>query len=143
AHWRHPEWWVERVRKAFPKDWQSVLKAGNMHPPMSLRPNRGKLALDEYGQMLDQAGISWKRIEPGALLLDAPLAAEKVPGFSEGMVSIQDAGAQYAATLLGARDGERVLDACSAPGGKTAHILESAKLDLLALDADPIRLARV
>jgi 16S rRNA (cytosine967-C5)-methyltransferase len=82
-------------------------------------------------------------LDNGALLLEKPVPAARVPGFAAGLVSIQDAGAQWAARLLGARDGERVLDACAAPGGKTAHILEGATVDLVALDRDSGRLADV
>lgn len=143
AHWQHPDWWIERVRQSYPSEWQSVLEAGNSHPPMCLRINFRRVADDDYAEMLDQAGVSWRRIVPGAFLLDTPLPAERVPGLLDGLVSVQDAGAQRAAHLLGVRSGDRVLDACAAPGGKTAHILELADVEMLALDADAKRLARV
>ena len=143
AHWQHPDWWIKRVRRSYPTEWQSVLEAGNSHPPMCLRINCRKVTENEYARMLEQAGISWRRIASGAYLLETPLPAERVPGLLDGWVSVQDAGAQRAAHLLGPQNGERVLDACAAPGGKTAHILELADVELLALDADAKRLARV
>ena len=143
AHWQHPDWWIQRLRKSHPDQWQSVLDAGNSHPPMCLRVNCHKLAGEDYAGMLDQAGIVWQRVAPGGFLLDTPLPAERVPGLLDGLVSVQDAGAQRAAHLLGLCNGQRVLDACAAPGGKAAHILELAEVELLALDADAKRLARV
>ena len=77
------------------------------------------------------------------VLLERPVPVTRIPGFAEGLLSVQDAGAQYAARLLDLADGQRVLDACAAPGGKAAHILEQADVSLLALDSDPLRAARV
>lgn len=131
------------MRQDHPQHWQSILCAGNTHPPMSLRINPRRTTVDVAKADLASAGLSTRRVEPGALLLENPVPVSRLPGFTEGRLSVQDAGAQHAAFLLQARDGERVLDACSAPGGKTAHILELADVDLLALDLDPARLQRV
>jgi 16S rRNA (cytosine967-C5)-methyltransferase len=134
ARWRHPHWWLEKLRTAWPDRWQDIAAAGNSHPPMCLRLNRRRPPVDMLaGQPLGDT----------ALLLDRPVPVERLPGFREGRVSVQDWGAQQAARLLDARDGMRVLDACAAPGGKTAHLLELADVDLTALEVDPQRARRI
>jgi len=107
---------------------------------MALRPNARRIAPGAYAERLDQAGLVHRRLANGALLLDQPVPSRQLPGFHEGLVSVQDAGAQWAALLLDPRDGERVLDACAAPGGKAAHLVERAPVQLLALDRDGERL---
>jgi 16S rRNA (cytosine967-C5)-methyltransferase len=143
ARWQHPPWWVARLRRAYPQDWQAILAAGNAHPPMALRVNRRRIAAADYLARLAQAGIAARSLDEEALLLERPLPVERLPGFAEGLCSVQDAGAQRAAALLGAVDGLRVLDACAAPGGKAAHILERAEVALVALDADASRVVRI
>lgn len=143
ARWQHPRWWIARLRRAHPDDWQAILEAGNGRPPMTLRANRRRIAETDFLARLAQADIGARLVEGGAILLERPLPVERLPGFAEGLVSVQDAGAQRAASLLEVHDGMRVLDACAAPGGKTAHILETAAVDLLALDADAGRALRV
>ncbi len=134
AHWRHPRWWLDALRSAYPDGWQAIAAAGNGHPPMCLRFNRRRPA---------EADFSGVHLDDTALLLDQPVPVERIPGFREGQVSVQDWGAQQAARLLDAQDGMRVLDACAAPGGKTAHLLERADLDLTALELDATRARRV
>lgn len=143
AHWRHPDWWIRAARRHHPEHWEALLAGNNTHPPMSLRinPRRGTAA--EYTALLDEAGIAHQTLGPLALQLDTPVPVATLPGFAEGRVSVQDWGAQQAAALLDLADGQRVLDACSAPGGKTAHLLESAAIDLLALELEPRRTQRV
>lgn len=143
AHYRHPAWWVERVRAAYPADWEQVLAAGNTHPPMCLRVNARRTSPESYAHRLAAEGIDARRIGPMALLLARPAPVERLPGFAEGEVSVQDAGAQRAAGLLDLRSGQRVLDACAAPGGKSAHILETADVALTALDVDAARCAGI
>ncbi len=143
ARYRHPRWWIERLRKTYPTHWEAALAAGNLHPPMALRVNRRRGSVDEAAAALDAAGLAWRRLDHDALLLAAPVAVARLPGFAEGRVSVQDAGAQWAARLLAAQAGERVLDACAAPGGKTAHLLECADIALQALELDAGRAARV
>jgi len=126
----------------------AILEAGNRHPPMTLRVNRRRGTAADYQVQLEEQGIHARLIEDdlmgiGALQLDKPVAVDKLPGFFAGLVSVQDAGAQYAARLLDVCDGMRVLDACAAPGGKAAHILESAAVQMVALDKDEKRLRRV
>ncbi|HYN27857.1 MAG TPA: 16S rRNA (cytosine(967)-C(5))-methyltransferase RsmB [Burkholderiales bacterium] len=139
----YPAWWIERLRRDFPSDAHDILQAGNMHPPMTLRVNRRRATPQEYLQELERAGLDARMLDGGALTLLRPVPVEQLPGFGQGVVSVQDAGAQFAARLLDLDDGMRVLDACAAPGGKTAHMLELADLDMTALDADPARLTRV
>jgi len=140
---QHPRWWIDALRSAYPADWQRVLEAGNSHPPMCLRVNRRRSGVDAYAARLSGAGIEARPAGPSALLLARPLPVERLPGFAAGEVSVQDAGAQCAAALLDAADGQRVLDACAAPGGKTSHLLESANVSLTALDVDAPRCARI
>jgi len=139
AHCQHPKWWIERVRAAYPSTWETVLAAGNTHPPMCLRVNARRASVPDYSQRLAAEGIAATRIGPLALLLDKPVPVDRLPGFAQGEVSVQDAGAQRAAGFLELQAGQRVLDACAAPGGKSAHILESTDVELIALDADAAR----
>ncbi|AKU22580.1 16S rRNA (cytosine(967)-C(5))-methyltransferase RsmB [Massilia sp. NR 4-1] len=143
AKWNYPQWWMDAVRSAYPENWQGVLEAGNAPPPLTLRVNARKGTVDAYLQLLEQAGLAASQIGPHAVRLAKPVGVQLIPGFAEGLVSVQDSGAQLAATLLDVQDGMRVLDACAAPGGKTCHILELADVKLTALDADPKRLQRV
>ncbi|RTL55600.1 MAG: 16S rRNA (cytosine(967)-C(5))-methyltransferase RsmB [Rhodocyclaceae bacterium] len=143
ACWQHPLWWIEALRRAYPDTWQTVLAAGNLHPPMSLRVNLRRGRLDDYLARLAAAEIAARPWGEAGILLEKPVAVDKLPGFFDGLVSVQDWGAQRAARLLDVGPGLRVLDACAAPGGKTAHLLELAEVALLALDAEPKRAARV
>lgn len=143
ARWLHPRWWLEKLRAAYPADWQAIVTAGNAHPPMCLRVNTRRIATADFCAGLAQAGIAGRVIDDAAILLDKPVSVERLSGFAEGRVSVQDRGAQQAAPLLDARTGMRVLDACAAPGGKTAHLLELADVDLTALDSDTTRVRRI
>lgn len=143
ARYQHPVWWIDALRRDHPARWESILEAGNDHPPMCLRVNRRRAQLEAYLEQLLQAGMVARHIGGSALLLEKPVPVERLPGFAAGMVSVQDAAAQDCARLLALADGQRVLDACAAPGGKAAHILESADVELTALDADPVRAARI
>jgi 16S rRNA (cytosine967-C5)-methyltransferase len=143
ALYQHPLWWIEAVQRSSPQDWRAVLAAGNTHPPMCLRVNRRRTTAEAYAERLAAAGIASRRVGDAALLLGKPVPVERLPGFAEGEVSVQDAGAQRATALLDLAPGQRVLDACAAPGGKSAHILESADVTLTALDVDAARVARI
>ncbi|HEX6265508.1 MAG TPA: 16S rRNA (cytosine(967)-C(5))-methyltransferase RsmB [Burkholderiales bacterium] len=143
ARYQHPGWWIGIVRAAYPRCWEDVLAAGNDHPPMALRVNRRRASAPEYAARLAAAGIAAKGLGDEAFLLERPLPVERLPGFAEGEVSVQDAGAQRAARCLDLAAGQRVLDACAAPGGKSAHILESADVALTALDIDAERCGRI
>jgi 16S rRNA (cytosine967-C5)-methyltransferase len=147
ARHNHPRWWIERLRRDWPNDWQRLLDADQQHPPMTLRVNARRLTAQAYVERLAQAGLSGRALDDQAVVLTQPCPVTRLPGFVSGDVSVQDAAAQRAAVLLthGRRlaPGARVLDACAAPGGKTAHLLERAELDVLAIDSDAARLARV
>ena len=147
ARWNHPPWWIARLRRDWPHDWQALLGADNAHPPLTLRVNPRRTDAAAYAARLATAGIGSRAVGAQALVLDAAVPVTRLPGFADGDVSVQDAAAQLAAPLLlagaGLAPGARVLDACAAPGGKTAHLLELARLDVLALDRDPARLQRV
>lgn len=142
AHWQHPAWWIARLQKDHPQDWQAILAAGNTHPPLALRVNRRRTTSADFLARLAAAGLG-ARIVDEAIVLDKPVPIERIPGFREGLCSVQDAGAQRAARLLDVHDGQRVLDVCAAPGGKTAHLLELAALELVALDIDAARAMRI
>lgn len=143
ATYSYPQWWVNKLKTQYPEHWQGMLETGNQHPPMTLRVNTQKISMQDYLQLLTRQDIEAKHSGAQALILTHPLPVEKIPGFSDGIVSVQDLGAQLAANLLEAKAGMNVLDACCAPGGKTGHILELADVALTALDSDETRLQRV
>lgn len=143
ARYDHPQWWIAKLRAQYPECWESLLEANNRHPPMTLRVNTRRTTPEEYRERLAEEGIGARSLGGSALLLAQPVAVDALPGFRDGWVSVQDAGAQLAAPFLDVADGMRVLDACSAPGGKAAHLLELADVDLTAVDSDAGRLERV
>ncbi len=143
ATYSYPQWWINKLKNQYPQNWQSILEAGNQHPPMTLRVNQRMISADDYCLKLAEQGTAAQKISNSAAMLAKPLPVNKLPGFYEGEVSVQDYGAQFAAELLDVADGMRVLDACCAPGGKTGHILELADVNLVALDNDAGRLQRV
>ena len=143
ARHQHPQWWIDLLRCTYPERWSDILDAGNAHPPMSLRVNARRITREAYLQRLEEAGIPAKIMGSVALLLERPVPVERLPGFMQGEVSVQDASAQRAAELLQVSAGQRVLDACAAPGGKSAHILERADVALTALDIDAGRCERL
>jgi len=147
ARWNHPRWWIERMQRDHPDHWQAILTANNQPGPMTLRVNRRLTDPAQYQQALQAAGLAAQPVGEDGLTLAQPQPVDRLPGFADGLCSVQDAAAQLAAPLLLAgRDwsaNARVLDACAAPGGKTAHLLELADLDLLALDVDPRRCERI
>ena len=147
ARWNHPLWWIERLQRDHPAHWQTILTANNRPGPMVLRVNRRRSERASYLQSLQAIGLAADPVGEDGLVLDAPQPVDRLPGFAQGHCSVQDAAVQMAAGLL--LDGrewaptDRVLDACAAPGGKTAHLLERADLDLLALDVDARRCERI
>ncbi|MFN7122853.1 MAG: 16S rRNA (cytosine(967)-C(5))-methyltransferase RsmB [Hydrogenophaga sp.] len=147
ARWNHPTWWIERLQRDHPEHWQAILSANNQPGPMTLRVNRRQIERAAYQQALLTIGVASTAVGDDGLVLDAPQPVERLPGFAQGHCSVQDAAAQMAATLLlegrSWSAADRVLDACAAPGGKTAHLLERADLHLLALDLDARRCERV
>lgn len=143
ARYQHPRWWIDALRDAYPEHWESALRGGNSHPPMCVRVNRRKTSVEAYAARLAAAGIAARSVGGYALLLERPVAVDSLPGFDAGEVSVQDAGAQRAGACLDLHGGQRVLDACAAPGGKTAHILETVEVELTALDSDAARIPRL
>ncbi len=149
ARWNHPSWWIARVRQDHPDHWQDILRASNEQPPMTLRVNARRSTPQAMQQALADAGIASHLAGAHGLVLARPLPVHQIPGFDDGQLSVQDEAAQRAAPLLlqglapdpGAR--LRLLDACAAPGGKTAHLLELADADVTALDVDPARCERI
>ncbi len=143
GRYSYPQWWIDKIKTQYGAQAEKILLAGNQHPPMTLRVNHHHHTTAEYLALLTQHSITARLIPPDAIQLEHAVAVDKLPGFFDGLVSVQDAGAQYAASLLDVQDGMRVLDACAAPGGKSTHLLELANIDLLALDKDAERLTRV
>lgn len=147
AQFDFPRWWIERIKKEQPTHWDSVLHAARSHPPMCLRVNTKRISPVDYIALLAKHGLAGHHVFGQAVMLEKPIGVNELPGFREGQVSVQDAGAQLAALLLAPVAGSRVLDACAAPGGKTGHLLEmtadAPHLDLLAIDSDRRRLSRV
>lgn len=149
AQWNHPRWWIERLRRDHPRDWQRVLSADNTQAPMTLRVNLRRTTVEAYLAALDAAGLGGRAVGASGIQLAQARPVHQLPGFADGDVSVQDAAAQLAAPLLmqglAARpDGGplRVLDACAAPGGKTAHLLEAAggpPIEVTALEIDAQR----
>ncbi len=145
AAWNHPPWWIERLKQDYPHSWHTLLAVNNQAPVMALRCNARIHAAAKAQQHLVEHGIVSYLVPnlPNALVLAKPMPVEQIPCFNQGWYSVQDLAAQHCAELLDIQDGQRVLDACAAPGGKMAHILERANVTLTGLDNDPIRLDKV
>ncbi len=147
AQWNHPPWWVKQLKIDWPAQWETILTAAQSAGPMVLRVNARKTTQQAYLALLQQAGIAAVPVGAHGLRLEKSCAVQLLPQFAQGWVSVQDGAAQMAAPLLlsglSSSKGARVLDACAAPGGKTAHLLELADLDVLALDIDASRCQRI
>ena len=142
----HPSWLLNRLKQAYPQQWQNIINANNQKPPMWLRVNLNHYSVSEYQQLLAEQQIESEAFAdlPCAIRLLSPVNVTKLPYFAEGAVTVQDLSAQYAAYLLAPKNGEQILDMCAAPGGKTTHILEIApKANLLAVDVDASRAKRI
>jgi 16S rRNA (cytosine967-C5)-methyltransferase len=143
ARYSHSQWWIDAVRDEYPSAWKDLLRASNARPPLTLRVNRRKSVRDGELRNLVAAGVACRPIGIDGIIVEDPRNVLALPGFAEGRLSVQDAGAQLATPFLGVADGMRVLDACAAPGGKTTHILEHARCEMLALDRDNRRLGKI
>lgn len=146
AYYAHPDWLLKQYQHDWPADWQQLAEANNQQPPMMLRVNQQLASRDTYLLMLTKAEIAASEIAgcDNGILLQEATDVYALPGFSEGMVSVQDGAAQLVAPLLSVETGQRILDACAAPGGKTCHMLEMAQEnEVLALDIDPERLKQI
>ncbi len=150
ARWNHPSWWIARLKKDYPSQWQTILQANLAQAPMTLRVNRLKSSRDDYLIQLEAAGVKANAAGAFGVTLEKARPVQDIPGFADGVVSVQDAAAQLAAPLLldglgtaNAKAPLRVLDACAAPGGKTAHLLEFASCEVTALEIDKQRAERI
>jgi 16S rRNA (cytosine967-C5)-methyltransferase len=143
ARFSHPQWWIDKLREQYPEHYSGMLAAANRHPPLTLRVNRRRATVHAYLSLLAEHHIAARVTGESAVTLDKPRPVERIPGFSDGLVSVQDGAAQCAAPMLDIASGQRVLDACAAPGGKASHLLELADVELVALDTDDQRLQRV
>ncbi|MGZ8208870.1 MAG: 16S rRNA (cytosine(967)-C(5))-methyltransferase RsmB [Burkholderiales bacterium] len=143
GRYSHPQWWIDKLRRQYPQHYMTILESANAHPPLTLRVNARRTTTEDYRRVLEHEGLANEQVGDWGVMLERPVPVERIPGFADGLVSVQDASAQHAAVLLDARDGMRVLDACAAPGGKTAHILERARAGVTAVDSDASRLERV
>lgn len=147
AKYNHPQWFIDKVKKCWPENWQNILLANNQRPPLSIRVNNGKIATADYLKLLKNANIDAITQQGcgSGIIINKPLQATELPGFQDGLVSIQDLAAQLAAELLDLKTHQNVLDACAAPGGKTCHILEMQP-DInkcLAIDVDAQRAQKI
>lgn len=145
-----PPWWRANLKRNYPQSWQAILFTQAKRAPLILRVNQRYQTREQYQALLHEAGIVSRPINEvagialsTALVLDHPLPVGELPGFYSGAVSVQDAGAQLAALLLDPKDGDQVLDACAAPGGKTAHLLELANCKMTALELDGERMGKI
>ena len=145
-----PSWWRANLKRHYSKTWQSILFAQARRAPLTLRVNQQQYSREQYQTLLSELGIASTPIEDvvgvklsSALLVSNPVPVSDLPGFYSGAASVQDAGAQIAAVLLNPQSGERILDACAAPGGKTAHLLELANCEMVALELDGDRLSKI
>ena len=143
AKWNHPAWWITKLQTHYPNDWQDILRASKTAPKLVLRVNQRQAKVLQVVDAINQAGRACRAVGEQAVVLDRSAVVDTLPGFTEGHWSVQDMAAQLAAPLLRVKDGQRVLDACAAPGGKTAHLLELADVAVTALDQDDKRLARM
>ena len=138
-----PAWWIERLRAEYPRDWAAIADSQRQPPPLILRVNSRRRTAHEYVTRLAQHAIEATQVGAQAVWMHQPRPVADIPGFAEGDVSVQDAGAQLAAPWLEVRPGMRVIDACAAPGGKTAHLAELGATDLIALELDGARASRI
>jgi len=147
AKYEHPIWLIDRLKDEYPQHWQSIIKENNLPPPMSLRVNTRKTDRDSYLKKLQAAGIEAQpsNLNQSGIALTHPVGIEALPDFSEGHVSVQDLAAQLAIPLLEPQAGERILDACSAPGGKLAHLLETMPTlqEAVAIENEPHRFKKL
>ena len=146
ARFSHPQWFIDRLRQDWPQQAEQILEANNRRPPMWLRVNQARVSVDDYLELLQAQQLNAARhpFARAALRLEKPMDVSVLPGFGDGLVSVQDAAAQLAAQLLAVEDGERVLDLCAAPGGKTCHVLENATaIQMTAVELEPLRMQSV
>lgn len=141
----HPKWILKRFKKHWPEEFDQIIQANNARPPMCLRVNLSRVSRETQMAALSQAGIENKEgaFSESAIYLNQATSVQSLPGFFDGLMSVQDEAAQLSANILSPEEGDKVLDACAAPGGKTGHLLESAEIELTAVELEPWRLAKI
>jgi len=143
ARYSYQNWWINKVKSEFKNDWEEILEIGNQHPPLTLRVNKRKIDIEKYSKTLINNSLEHQVISNTGLIVNNPLNIKDIPGFLEGHISVQDYGAQIATELLDIKKGQKILDACAAPGGKTCNILESEDVNVTALEIDKIRADKI
>lgn len=143
ARYSHPAWWITRILAQYPEIGPALLDAGNERPPLALRVNRRAATRERLLARFAAAAVGATAAGACGIVVDPPRPVPSLPGYDDGAFSVQDLGAQLAIPLLGVEDGMRVLDACAAPGGKTTHLLETADVEVVAIDNDETRLSRL
>ncbi len=143
AFYSYPNWWIQKVKNQYPNNWKEILTIGNQRPPLALRINLKKIGVNEYSKILEEHEINHTLVGGECVIINTPLGVDKIPGFLEGKVSVQDFGAQFAAHLIDLKKGHKVLDACSAPGGKACHMMELNSIELLAIESDEKRTIKI
>ena len=143
SQFNYPIWWIQKVKKQYKSDWENILNIGNGHPPMTIRVNKRKIITKEYKKLLKENKIPFIALANEGLILKDAKNIKDIPGFDDGLFSIQDFGAQLASTLLDLKNNYLVLDACAAPGGKTTSMLENSNINLIALEKSTQRAKQI
>ena len=143
GQFNYPIWWIQKVKKQYKSDWENILNIGNGHPPMTIRVNKRKIIMKEYKELLKENEISFIALANEGLILKDAKNIKDIPGFENGLFSVQDFGAQLASVLLDLKNDYLVLDACAAPGGKTTSMLENSNINLIALEKNTQRARKI
>ena len=143
GQFNYPIWWIQKVKKQYKSNWENILNIGNGHPPMTIRVNKRKIIMKEYKELLKENEISFIALANEGLILKDAKNIKDIPGFENGLFSVQDFGAQLASVLLDLKNDYLVLDACAAPGGKTTSMLENSNINLIALEKNTQRARKI
>jgi 16S rRNA (cytosine967-C5)-methyltransferase len=143
GQFNYPIWWIQKVKKQYKSNWKNILNIGNGHPPMTIRVNKRKIIMKEYIELLKENEISFIALANEGLILKDAKNIKDIPGFENGLFSVQDFGAQLASVLLDLKNDYLVLDACAAPGGKTTSMLENSNINLIALEKNTQRARKI
>ena len=143
CQFNYPIWWIQKVKKQYKSNWENILNIGNGHPPMTIRVNKRKIIMKEYKELLKENEISFITLANEGLILKDAKNIKDIPGFENGLFSVQDFGAQLASVLLDLKNDYLVLDACAAPGGKTTSMLENSNINLIALEKNTQRARKI